>query len=142
MGRGSDDPDAVGGWVQGESGDYRGAYGYGRPAHRTDPFGTYGFEALRPQGREGRARLRRKRATIASVTMRDLRFDSEPDGRQRACVEVEVESLDAGFDFRLDFRLDNQFGTIDDAVTEARDKLIAMFEAAIADLRAGPLRRG
>ena len=28
----------------GAQGDFRGPYGYGRPAHRPDPSGQYGFE--------------------------------------------------------------------------------------------------
>jgi hypothetical protein len=27
-------------------GDFRGHYGYGRPAHRTDPSASYGFETF------------------------------------------------------------------------------------------------
>ena len=74
--------------------------------------------------------------------MRDLRFEAQPDGRQKACVAVEVATLGGAFDFTFDFPLEIQLGDVETAAREARDKLIGVFEGAAADLRGGPLRRG
>lgn len=44
------DPQAVSGETP--PGDYRGSYGYGRPAHGSDPNASYGFGEI-PPGKPG-----------------------------------------------------------------------------------------
>lgn len=38
------------------NGDFRGSYGYGRPAHRSDPSAEYGFQIGRPKVSEKQLR--------------------------------------------------------------------------------------
>ena len=106
--------------------------------HVWQGWGAPAWERQPDLAREASGRASVKPTTIA-VT--DLHYETQPDGGQRACLDVSVTSSQTPCSFAVTLPLDHQSGDVEATLQQAQAQLLTLFDDVVDELTSRPLER-